>query len=396
MKKTMMRGAAMVSMTALLGGCAVWPNIANPDAVPSEKRLCENRDDTNNLASVRKCATSLRDTLIQLTESGADYDRATTYALFAAGTAAGVALALDGPKDLVKGIAIGAASILGFREAVNIKEQRRIYTAGIKALSCALQYDDELATTKALFTEATDVANSAAPAPGGAPPAPNTTLEGRKNLLSQKFFKAPQFRPQDNAAPAPSGAKRPFVAEPRSLLRTLSAPSAPAPSFTTLGANSARPGTNAAPNPPAAAGGAVDVHTLAYAANFDTMVRLAAQTRDRALAEANEPRRLAMLKDATLSIRMEMIRSLADSVNPENFYNDQRQRTVKATSDVLELRTTMRNNEMRLPASPVPEGNADAAAVQDEGNAIVEQATVASEAQRTYADCLALVTQPAR
>ncbi|MFN4278194.1 MAG: hypothetical protein ACK4FJ_18020 [Ferrovibrio sp.] len=341
--------ATAISLTA----CgAVWPDLRDPKA-DADASFCEYKAENDTIAEVRACASTLRDTLVKLSQEGERFDRGTTYALFGTATASGAGLVFGAPTDFVKGTALAAATIFGARETVNVKEQRRIFKKGFQAINCVLEYEDGL-----------------------------RLVDEKANERLTAFV--PASRLTFSVANSPGTAVNVPQLKPRSLMDALTK--------TASGGSNRMLMNNQGGGTAAPALTAQGIRKLEYAAALDLNAKTAAEQINKVLREqAPEGQRIILLRQAIANIRFEMLQSLAESVDPEQVFANQQRRALDTVSTDLGTRNTLRNNQGRLPNTTIDQadgdGTGEAEAVDKELTATVNEALAVTAPAQRYAQC---------
>jgi hypothetical protein len=137
---------ATLSMMLLLGGCTswgsspLWPSlndgatISNAPAagsIAAEEAKC-----LMGSEQAKACALNTINELSEMMGTTGEFKRGAAYALVAAGGAAGGAIAFDASRDLLMGLAIGVASVLGLNAVVDSDGQAAVLRTGLQATRC--------------------------------------------------------------------------------------------------------------------------------------------------------------------------------------------------------------------------------------------------------------------
>jgi hypothetical protein len=124
------------------GGCALplWPSLQTDPNLPNPPKANSIADIESkcleNQQQAKYCALNTIAELSVMLEGVGQFKRGAAYALVATGTAVGGAIAFDASRDLLMGLALGAASILGLDTVVNSDGQRAVLKAGRDATQC--------------------------------------------------------------------------------------------------------------------------------------------------------------------------------------------------------------------------------------------------------------------
>lgn len=139
------RLTALLVLVALMGCSSFAPfasSLSNPakvspdaDSIPCYAAL----DGSDRLHRARNCVSDSIAEFSSIYRSAGVFDRSVSYLLWGAGTYAGIEAARTDPSEsALKNVAVGVASILGFRAVTGTDAQRQILDRGTEALQCLL------------------------------------------------------------------------------------------------------------------------------------------------------------------------------------------------------------------------------------------------------------------
>lgn len=118
-----------------LSGCAGYPVLKSQQ----EFRPATNSGipcNTFDYSIALRCAATLDEELSDLTKGVHDYNLFSSYTAWVLGSVTGGVLAFDGGEDVLKGLAVGTGSLIGFNAVVKPEEQRKIASAAQTELNC--------------------------------------------------------------------------------------------------------------------------------------------------------------------------------------------------------------------------------------------------------------------
>lgn len=130
------RAIALPILVALaLPGCAFYPVLDDQeDFKPATEKGFQ--CNTQDYDKAMLCASKLEAELSELMKGVHQYNLFSSYAAWFLGSVTGGVLAFDGGEDALKGLAVGAGSLIGLNAVVKPEEQRKIASAAQMELSC--------------------------------------------------------------------------------------------------------------------------------------------------------------------------------------------------------------------------------------------------------------------
>lgn len=118
-----------------LPGCALYPVMDGPEKFQPATET-EIPCNTHDYSKAMQCAVRLNGELSKLTKGVHDYNLFSSYTAWFLGSVTGGVLAFDGGEDVLKGLALGAGSLVGLNAVVKPEEQRKIVSAAQTDLDC--------------------------------------------------------------------------------------------------------------------------------------------------------------------------------------------------------------------------------------------------------------------